>query len=126
MKITFNANRESKKDLSKLKTWDRLKWLLLGSGPLLFLISAISLALEGGDSFSKINPIASWTLLLVEISISGITGVNGLILWIRSPKIERDYKFINLLLWKTFLYAVIIAYFIHLTRVAIWIIMCII
>ncbi|MFW9938491.1 MAG: hypothetical protein ACFFD5_12640 [Candidatus Thorarchaeota archaeon] len=125
MKITFNANRENKKDLSNLKTWDRLKWLFLGSGPLLFLIRAISMALEGGDSFSKINPIASWTLLLVEICLSGITGVNGLILWIRGPKIERDYKFINLLSWKTFLYAVIITYIIHLTRVAIWIIICV-
>jgi hypothetical protein len=126
LKITFNPNRESKKDLSNLKNWDRLKWLLLGSGPLLFLIRAISMLLEGGDSFSKINLIVSWTLLLVEIFVSGNTCISGLILWVKGPKIERNYKLIDSLSWKTFLYAVIITYIIHLTRVAIWIILCII
>ncbi|MFX0060071.1 MAG: hypothetical protein ACFE85_12855 [Candidatus Hodarchaeota archaeon] len=126
MKIISSANRESKKDLSNLKSWDRVKWLFLGGGPLFFFIRAINLVCEGGDCFGTINPIASWILLLVEMSISGITGVRGLILWIRGPIIERDYKFIKLLSWKVFLCAVITTYIIHLTRVAIWIILCII
>ena len=126
MKIDSSSNRQGKKDLNNLKNWSRLKWLFLCSGPLLFLIRTINLACEGGDCFSKINPIASWTLLLLEISISCITGIKGLILWLSGPKIERDYKFINLLSWKVFLCAVITTYTIHLTRVAIWIIMYII
>jgi len=123
--MTYSINRESKKDLSNLKSWDRVKWLFLGCGPILLLIRSINLVCEGGDSFSKINPIASWTLQLLEISISSSTGILGLILWIYGPKIERDYKFINVLSWKTFLCALIITYGIHLVRVAIWIIICV-
>jgi len=117
---------KNKKGSNDLLSWNRLKWLLLGGGPLFFFIRAINLASIGGDCFGTINPIASWILLFLEMTISGITGARGLTLWLKGPITDRNHKFSRLLSWKVFLLAVIGTYTIHLTRVAIWIILCVI
>jgi len=44
---------------------NRFKWILLGGGPIFFLIRALQLASTGGDSFGKINPIFSWFLYIL-------------------------------------------------------------
>jgi flavodoxin len=119
-------NRESKEDLSSLKSWNRLKWLILGGGPLFFFIRAINLACIGGGCFGIINPYASWSLLSLEMAISGLTGVRGLALWKNGPVANQTLKFRKLFSSKAFLIAVITSYSLHLIRVTIWILLCII
>ena len=99
----------------------QIKWVLLGGGPIFFLIRALYLASTGGDTFSTVNPIFSWFLLFSEISLSGIAGsmgILGLILW------KRDANQIRLQckknVKKTVLFAGISTYVIHFIRVAIW------
>ncbi|MFX1570231.1 MAG: hypothetical protein ACFFCV_17875 [Promethearchaeota archaeon] len=107
---------------SRVKIYlNQLKWILLGGGPIFFLVRAIFLASTGGDTFSTINPIFSWTLLFSEICLSGIagfTGIIGVISWKRDTnKIKLLY--INILK-KTVLFVGISTYIIHFIRVAIW------
>jgi flavodoxin len=106
---------------------NRLKWILLGGGPIFFFIRAIYLASTGGDCFGTINPIFSWLLLLSEICLSGIVGITGisaLILWkleinqIGGPKKHNLQKII--------LRGGITTYIIHFVRVTIWISLCVI
>ena len=104
---------------------NRLKWILLGGGSILFFVRAIYLASIGGDYFSTINPIFSWFLLLLEIGLSGIAGTVGiasLIKW----KIEKNQmetlKKLNLI--KIILFFGITTYIIHFIRVAIWLNLC--
>jgi len=100
---------------------NRLIWILLGGGPIFFLIRAIQLASIGGDSFSTINPIFSWFLLLLEIGIAGIagsTGIIGLILWIRAENQKKLQK--KSYLRNIILVFGIMTYIVHFIRVAIW------
>ncbi len=100
---------------------NQLKWILLGGGPIFFFLRAIYLASTGGDTFSTINPIFSWSLLFTEISLSGIAGCVGivaLILWKREVnqiqlKYKQDLK-------KIVLFAGVSTYIIHFIRVTIW------
>jgi len=119
-------NKETKEDLTNLKSWNRLKWLLLGGGPFFFFIRAINLACIGGDCFGTINPYASWSLLSLEMAISGLTGVRGLALWKNGPVSNQTLKFRKLISSKAFLIAVITSYILHLIRVTIWILLCVI
>ncbi|MFX1308813.1 MAG: flavodoxin domain-containing protein [Promethearchaeota archaeon] len=127
-KVNNNNNQkdvnQSTKNLnnSNLKFYlNRLKWILLGGGPIFFFIRAIYLASTGGDSFGIINPVLSWFLLSSEISLAGIvgsTGIAGLISWIRPENQIRLKKKLNL--QKIVLFGGISTYIIHFIRVAIW------
>jgi len=106
---------------------NRLKWILLGGGPIFFFIRAIYLASTGGDCFGTINPIFSWFLLLLEISLSatvGISGISGLILWMKTENQRETLKTLNLS--KVVLFGGISTYIVHFIRVAIWISLCVI
>jgi hypothetical protein len=100
---------------------NQFKWVLLGGGPIFFLVRAIYLACTGGDTFSTINPVFSWFLLFSEISLSGIAGsvgIIGLISWRRYlNQMELKYK---KNLKKIILFAGINTYIVHFIRVAIW------
>jgi len=106
---------------------NRLKWILLGGGPIFFFIRAIYLASTGGDCFGPINPIFSWFLLLLEISLSatvGISGISGLTLWMKTENQRETLKTLNLR--KIVLFGGITTYIVHFIRVAIWISLCVI
>ncbi|MFX0001493.1 MAG: hypothetical protein ACFE88_15380 [Candidatus Hermodarchaeota archaeon] len=97
------------------------KWILLGGGPIFFLVRAIYLASTGGDTFGTVNPIFSWFLLFSEISLSGIAGsvgIIGLISWKRELNQKKLQYKKNLK--KIVLFAGISTYIIHFIRVAIW------
>ena len=100
---------------------NQLKWILLGGGPIFFLVRAIYLASTGGDTFSTIKPVFSWFLMFTEISFSGIAisaGIIGLILWKRElTQGKLQYK---RNLRKIVLFAGISTYIVHFIRVAIW------
>ncbi|MFX0020800.1 MAG: hypothetical protein ACFE9S_00620 [Candidatus Hermodarchaeota archaeon] len=108
-------------ELRVKKFLNHLKWILLGGGPIFFLVRAIYLASTGGDTFSTINPVFSWSLLFSEISFSGIAGcvgIVGLILWKRElNQIQLKYTH-NLK--RMLLFAGVSTYIIHFIRVAIW------
>jgi len=121
------AKKNSNQEIRNLKNsniklyLNRLKWILLGGGPIFFLIRAIQLASTGGDSFSIINPIFSWFLLLLEIGLAGIAGnagIIGLISWIRPENQIKLQKKLNLR--KIVLFVGISTYIVHFIRVAIW------
>jgi hypothetical protein len=100
---------------------NQLKWILLGGGPIFFLLRAIYLASTGGDTFSTINPILSWSLLFSEISLSAIAacvGIVGLILWKRELN-QNQLKY-KQNLKKIALFTGVSTYIIHFIRVAIW------
>ncbi|MFW9865281.1 MAG: flavodoxin domain-containing protein [Candidatus Thorarchaeota archaeon] len=107
---------------------NRLKWILVGGGPIFFFIRAIYMASTGGDCFGTINPLGSWFLLLLEIIISGIAGITALFclnLWRKNKRvIFTDFEKRRL---KQFvLIAGVCSYSAHFVRVAIWIILCVI
>lgn len=108
-------------NLNVKKILNQLKWILLGGGPIFFLVRAIYLASTGGDTFSTINPIFSWFLLFSEISLSGIAesvGIICLISWKKElNQIKLQYK---KNLKKIVLFAGICTYVVHFIRVAIW------
>jgi len=99
----------------------QLKWILLGGGPIFFFVRAIYIASTGGDTFSTINPIFSWSLLFSEITLSGIAGcvaIIGLILWKRElNQIQLKYK---QNLKRIVLFTSVSTYIIHFIRVTIW------
>jgi hypothetical protein len=106
---------------------NRLKWILIGGGPLFFFIRAIYLASTGGDCFGTINPICSWILLISEIFISGVAGISGiigLIFWKKDK--NRLFNLGRINLRQSILLTGICAYSMHFIRVAIWIILCVI
>ncbi|MFX1419652.1 MAG: flavodoxin domain-containing protein [Promethearchaeota archaeon] len=113
---------------STLKTYlNRVKWILLGGGPIFFFIRAIFLACTGGDCFGTINPIFSWILLSLEIGLSGtagISGIAGLIFWIKKENQVRIHKKKNTK--KIVSFVGISTYIVHFVRVAIWLILCVI
>jgi flavodoxin len=130
-------NRKTQKDINgdikNLKnsgvkiTFNRLKWILLGGGPIFFFVRAIYLASTGGDCFGTINPIFSWILLLLEISLSGIagsTGIAGLISWIKAKNqiISHNKSYLS----KIVFCVGITTYIVHFIRVAIWLMLCVI
>ncbi|MFX1480226.1 MAG: flavodoxin domain-containing protein [Promethearchaeota archaeon] len=106
---------------------NRLKWILVGGGPIFFFIRAIYMASTGGDCFGTINPLGSWFLLLLEIIISGTAGITGVInffLWRKDKRIifadfekRRFMQFV--------LFTGVGSYSVHFIRVAIWIILCV-
>jgi hypothetical protein len=104
-----------------------LKWVLIGGGPIFFFIRALGLASTGGDCFGRINPGFSWFLLLLEIIISGITGVSAIISLILL-KLSRERIVISrhFSLKKIILITGVSAYSIHFIRVGIWIVLCVI
>lgn len=105
---------------------NRLKWILLGGGPIFFFVRALYLASTGGDCFGTINPIFSWILLLLEVGLSGIigtAGITGLILWKRETNRMEILKKLNLR--KVVLRGGITTYTVHFVRVTIWIILCV-
>jgi len=107
---------------------NRLKWILVGGGPIFFFIRAIYMASRGGDCFGTINPLGSWFLLLLEIIISGIAGITwlvGLIIWKSSKKIIFTDS--RKILFKQFILLTgICSYVAHFIRVSIWIALCVI
>ncbi|MFX1325744.1 MAG: flavodoxin family protein [Promethearchaeota archaeon] len=104
-----------------------IKWLLIGGGPIFFFIRALFLASAGGDCFGSINPVGSWVLLVLEIVISGFTGIfgiGGLIVLKRGKNqniIQEKWK-----LKRIILLTGVISYTVHFIRVVIWIILCVI
>ena len=100
---------------------NQLKWILLGGGPIFFLVRALYFVSSGGDSFSTINPVFSWFLLFSEITLSAIAGNVGivsLISWKREwNQIKLQYK---RKLKQIVLFAGISTYIVHFIRVAIW------
>jgi len=103
------------------------KWVILVGGPLFFFIRAIYMASTGGDCFGTINPSVSWFLLLSEIFISGLAGIAGLvgvILFLRTN--NKKYLLKRLKISKIVLFGGISALIVHLMRVAIWILLCVI
>ncbi len=105
---------------------NRLKWILLGGGPIFFFVRALYLASTGGDYFGTINPIFSWILLLLEIGLSGIigtAGITGLLLWKREANRTVILKKLNIR--KIVLLGGITTYIVHFVRVTIWIILCV-
>jgi len=109
-----------------LLRWNRLQWLLLGGGPLFFFIRAITLISAGGDCLSALNPFFSWFMLLLELVISGITGIISLILWIKGPYISQRFKLRKLFSRKIVLFAVFTTYIIHLIRASLYLLICVI
>ncbi len=106
---------------------NRLKWVLLGGGPIFFFVRAFYLASTGGDCFGTINPIFSWFLLSSEISLSGmvgVAGISGLILWKRKANQMETLKKLNLR--KIVLFGGSTTYMVHFIRVVIWIMLCVI
>ena len=103
-----------------------LKWILIGGGPIFFFIRALNLASTGGDCFGKINPGFSWFLLLLEIIISGITGVSS-ILALTQLKLwrEKELTFGKLDLKRLILSTGVSSYSFHFIRVGIWITLCV-
>ena len=100
---------------------NKSKWILIGGGPIFFLVRAIFLASTGGDTFSTINPVFSWILLFSEISLSGIAGIIGIIGVISWKRDKNKIKLLYIkILKKTVLFAGISTYIIHFIRVAIW------
>jgi flavodoxin len=127
---SLSSNHRSKKNHknSSIKIYlNRLKWILLGGGPIFFFIRAIYLASTGGDCFGTINPIFSWILLLSEIGLSGIVGIAaiaGVIQLKGEAKQMGTLKKINLR--KIVLLGGITTYIVHIVRVSLWIILCVI
>jgi flavodoxin len=103
-----------------------LKWILIGGGPIFFFIRALNLASTGGDCFGTIIPGVSWFLLLLEIIISGLTGVFA-ILALNLLKLRRE-KGVTLgrfNIKKLILFTGVSSYSIHFIRVGIWITLCV-
>ncbi|MEJ2295026.1 MAG: hypothetical protein P8Y23_09660 [Candidatus Lokiarchaeota archaeon] len=98
-----------------------LKLILFGGGPIFFFIRAIQLASIGGDTFGTINPIGSWTLLLMEICFSGIAGVIASTSIFYDLIFKKDLIILNKLRAQKLLLIVgIISYILHFLRVIIW------
>ncbi len=117
-KMTYNGVQ---KELNKSKILKYVKLILFGGGPIFFFIRAIQLASFGGDTFGRINPIGSWILLSMEISISGISGIIALASLIYDLKYKTELIILNKLrAQKLFLIVGIITYVLHFIRVAIW------
>ena len=128
-----NTQKDVNRGIKNLKNssvnfyFNRLKWILLGGGPIFFFVRAIYLANTGGDCFGTINPIFSWFLLLLEIVLSGTTGSAGiasLILWKRVENQTTILRKLNMR--KIVLFTGSTTYIVHFIRVAIWIILCVI
>ncbi|MFX0140517.1 MAG: flavodoxin domain-containing protein [Candidatus Hodarchaeota archaeon] len=109
-----------------LLRWNRLQWLLLGGGPLFFFIRAITLISAGGDCLIALNPFISWFMLLLELVISGITGIVNLIIWIKGPHLSRAFKLRRLFSRKVVYSSVVTTYIIHLFRASLYILICVI
>ncbi|MFX1374321.1 MAG: flavodoxin family protein [Promethearchaeota archaeon] len=120
-KDLIQVNNQS--DKTRVKAYlNQLKWILLSGGPIFFFVRALYLAVTGGDTFGRINPIFSWFLLLLEIGLSGTigsSGLYGLIQWQRG-KYQKDIIKIKQI-QKIILVGGLSTYIIHFVRVAIWI-----
>ena len=115
------------KNSSVNSNFNRLKWILLGGGPIFFFIRALYLAITGGDCFGTINPIFSWFLLSLEIGLSGIVGITGIIglaLWLKAENQIKIHK--KKILRNIVLLGGITTYIVHFIRVAIWLSLCVI
>ncbi|MFX0019613.1 MAG: flavodoxin domain-containing protein [Promethearchaeota archaeon] len=123
-------SHENKHEFSKTKSvflrWNRLQWLLLGGGPIFFFIRAITLISAGGDCLSVLNPFFSWFMLLLELVISGITGIVSLILWIKGPNLSQKFKLRKIFSRKVVLSSVFMTYIVHLIRATLYILICVI
>jgi len=106
---------------------NQLKWIFLVGGSLFFFIRAIYMANTGGDCFGTINPPFSWFLLLSEIFVSGLAGITGLVVVILFLKTNNKKSLLKgLKIPKIVLFGGISALIVHLIRVAIWILLCVI
>jgi flavodoxin len=132
--ITINSTNHNKyqgnkrvKNSSVNNILHYLIWILIGGGPIFFFIRAIYLACTGGDCFGTINPLCSWLLLALEIVTSGFTGATGImsILLIKTGK-SQLIMLEKISLKKIIFLTGIISYAVHFTRVAIWIVFCVI
>ena len=123
-------SQEKKNGLPQTKNaylrWNRLQWLLLGGGPLFFFIRAITLISAGGDCLSALNPFFSWFMLLLELVISGLTGIVSLILWIKGPNLSQKFKLRKIIPRKVVFFSVVITYIIHLIRASLYLLICVI
>ena len=98
-----------------------INFILFGGGPVFFFIRAIQLASLGGDTFGSMNPIASWTILSMEIVFSGMAGIIALASLLFELRYKKDLIIIRKLkAQKVFLIIGIITYALHFVRVAIW------
>ncbi|MFX1378724.1 MAG: flavodoxin family protein [Promethearchaeota archaeon] len=113
---------------TKVKVYlNRLQWILLGGGPLFFFIRAVYLAGTGGDCFGRINPFASWVLLFLEITLSGIAWITTLVgLKLGLKKKNQRLVFKHKSVQKIILFTGCATYIVHFIRVAIWIMLCVI
>jgi len=120
----------SKQNQEKSKTksiFNYLKWILLGGGPIFFFIRALYLASTGGDCFGTINPSLSWFLLILEVAISGITGINAVVSLILLEIGKKKLVISRMFSLKNMLQVTgISSYLIHFIRVGIWIAFCVI
>ena len=107
--------------MSIKKFINQSQWVLLAGGPLFFLVRALYFVITGGDTFSTINPIFSWSLLYSEITFSSIAtsiGILGLFSW---KKEMNKLKLLNKKNLKNIIiFAGISTYIVHFIRVAIW------
>ncbi|MFX1447973.1 MAG: flavodoxin domain-containing protein [Promethearchaeota archaeon] len=102
------------------------KWILIGGGPIFFFIRALYLATTGGDCFGTINPGCSWFLLILEITISGITGVTAILSLIFMKIGKKGLIDLDTFSLKNFILLTgVSSYITHFIRVAIWITLCI-
>ncbi|MFX0180547.1 MAG: flavodoxin family protein [Candidatus Hodarchaeota archaeon] len=113
------------KHLNILLRWNRLKWLLLGGGPLFFFIRAITLISVGGDCLKAMNQFFSWFMLLLELVISGLAGISSSVLWIKVPYLIQTFKLRMLFSRKVVLFVIISTYMIHLIRASLYITICV-
>ena len=123
-----NIYKIEKLEKAKAKMYlNQLKWILIGGGPLFFFIRAIFLASTGGDCFGIINPFASWVLLFLEITLSGLTWIIafvGLKLWLK--KKDQRLTLRKMSVKNIILFTSCATYILHFIRVAIWIMLCVI
>jgi len=126
--IVTNFNQEviNLKNQRNNLVLNRVKWILLGGGPIFFFVRAIYLASTGGDCFGTINPVFSWFLLLLEISLSSVAGIAGIVgftLWIKAenrPILQEKVYLRNIVLCIGSM-----TYVVHFIRVAIWLGLCV-
>ncbi|MFW9929915.1 MAG: hypothetical protein ACFFD1_11025, partial [Candidatus Thorarchaeota archaeon] len=75
----------------------------------------------GGDTFSTLNPIVSWILLSMEITISGIASTLALVSLLFELSHKRELIFLNKIKAQNlYLITGVSSYMIHFIRVAIW------
>ncbi|NHJ22859.1 MAG: FprA family A-type flavoprotein [Candidatus Lokiarchaeota archaeon] len=103
-----------------------LKWILIGGGPIFFFSRALNLASTGGGCLGTIIPGFSWFLLVLELTISGLSGVFAILaLTLLKLKRDRGVTLGRFNLKRLILFTGVSSYSIHFIRVGIWITLCV-